>query len=80
MLIDGELVEAASGRRFERRNPATGELAGTAPDGGVEDLERAVAAARRVADAGGSLWQCISGVFEKTAAFRGPLRWCSSRK
>ncbi len=52
MLIDGQLVEAASGRRFERRNPATGELAGTAPDGGVEDLERAVAAARRVADAG----------------------------
>ncbi|MFZ1490364.1 MAG: aldehyde dehydrogenase family protein [Ilumatobacteraceae bacterium] len=52
MLIDGDLVEAASGKRFERINPATEELAGTAPDGAVDDLDRAVSAARRVADRG----------------------------
>ena len=26
MLIDGKWLDAASGRRFETRNPATGEL------------------------------------------------------
>lgn len=52
MLIDGELLEAASGRRFDCIDPATEEVAGTAPDADVDDLGRAVAAARRVADAG----------------------------
>jgi aldehyde dehydrogenase (NAD+) len=52
MLIDGELVEAADGTRFERINPATEELAGTAPNAGVDDLERAVVAARRACDDG----------------------------
>jgi aldehyde dehydrogenase (NAD+) len=52
LLIDGELVDAQSGQRFERRNPANQELAGTAPHGGVADLERALSAARRVADEG----------------------------
>ena len=29
MLIDGKWVDAASGKRFETRNPATGELLAT---------------------------------------------------
>jgi aldehyde dehydrogenase (NAD+) len=44
MLIDGKWVDAASGKKFETRNPAT--LA-TVAEGDAEDINRAVAAARR---------------------------------
>ncbi|WP_061026627.1 aldehyde dehydrogenase family protein [Bradyrhizobium sp. CCH5-F6] len=47
MLIDGKWVDAASGKRFETRNPATGELLATVAEGDKEDIDRAVAAARR---------------------------------
>ena len=33
MLIDGKWVDAASGKRFETRNPATGELLATVAEG-----------------------------------------------
>ncbi|WP_315769685.1 MULTISPECIES: aldehyde dehydrogenase family protein [unclassified Bradyrhizobium] len=47
MLIDGQWIDAASGKRFETRNPATGELLATVAEGDAEDINRAVAAARR---------------------------------
>ena len=47
MLIDGKWVDAASGKNFESRNPATGELLATVAEGDAEDINRAVAAARR---------------------------------
>src|SRR5215470_231285 len=47
MLIDGKWVDAASGKRFESRNPATGELLATVAEGDAEDINRAVAAARK---------------------------------
>jgi aldehyde dehydrogenase (NAD+) len=47
MLIDGKWVDAASGKRFETHNPATGELLATVAEGDKEDINRAVAAARR---------------------------------
>ena len=47
MLIDGQWVAAASGKTFESRNPATGELLATVAEGDAEDINRAVAAARR---------------------------------
>ena len=50
MLIDGELVDAASGATFENVNPATEEVIGHTADGGPEDMERAIAAARRAFD------------------------------
>ena len=50
MLIDGELVEAASGRVFDNVNPATEEVLGSVADGSRADMERAVAAARRAFD------------------------------
>jgi NAD-dependent aldehyde dehydrogenases len=50
MLIDGELVDAASGATFENVNPATEEVIGRVADGGPEDMERAIAAARRAFD------------------------------
>jgi len=50
MLIDGELVEAASGKRFENINPATEEVLGEVADASAEDMQRAIAAARRAFD------------------------------
>src|SRR3569833_1868422 len=47
MLIDGKWVDAASGKRFETHNPAPGELLATVAEGDAEDINRAVAAARR---------------------------------
>jgi aldehyde dehydrogenase (NAD+) len=47
MLIDGKWVDAASGKRFETHNPATGELLASVAEGDAEDINRAVAAARR---------------------------------
>ena len=47
MLIDGRWVDAASGKRFESRNPATGELLATVAEGDAADIDRAVAAARK---------------------------------
>jgi betaine-aldehyde dehydrogenase len=52
MLIDGEWVEARSGRTFEIMNPATAEPMATVPDAGAEDVDRAVKAARRAFDGG----------------------------
>ena len=50
MLIDGELVDAASGATYANVNPATEEEIGQVADGGADDMERAIAAARRAFD------------------------------
>ena len=47
MLIGGEWVRAASGKSFESLNPSTGEVLATVAEGDAEDVNRAVAAARR---------------------------------
>src|SRR6202051_4433787 len=47
MLINGEGVKSASGKTFESRNPATGDLLSTVAEGDAEDINRAVAAARK---------------------------------
>ena len=44
--IQGRWVEARSGRLFENRNPANGELIGLFPDSGPEDVNDAVRAAQ----------------------------------
>ena len=50
MFIDGAWVDARSGRTMETRNPATGALIATVPRGDRQDIELAVAAARRAFD------------------------------
>jgi aldehyde dehydrogenase (NAD+) len=50
MLIDGELQDTRSGAKFDVVHPGTGEVAGQATDGTVEDMGRAVGAARRAFD------------------------------
>ncbi len=44
--INGRWVEARTGKYFENRNPANGELIGLFPDSGPEDVNDAVTAAR----------------------------------
>ena len=50
MLIDGQLVEARSGKTFDNINPATEEVLGVVADAGHEDMDAAIAAARRAFD------------------------------
>jgi aldehyde dehydrogenase (NAD+) len=50
LLIDGKLVQAASGAVFETINPATEEVLGTAANAGADDMDAAIAAARRAFD------------------------------
>jgi betaine-aldehyde dehydrogenase len=52
-FIDGEHVDPASGRTQPVLNPATGEEIAQAPDSDREDVDRAVAAARRAFEDGG---------------------------
>jgi acyl-CoA reductase-like NAD-dependent aldehyde dehydrogenase len=47
MVIGGEGVDAADGQTFDVVNPATGKVIATAPLGGREDVDRAVAAAKK---------------------------------
>ncbi|MGD9804019.1 MAG: aldehyde dehydrogenase family protein [Hyphomicrobiaceae bacterium] len=47
MLIGGNWVEAAAGKTFESINPSTGEVLATVAEADREDINRAVAAARR---------------------------------
>jgi acyl-CoA reductase-like NAD-dependent aldehyde dehydrogenase len=45
-FVGGEWVDALSGETFDSHSPATGELIGTFPKSGPEDVDRAVEAAR----------------------------------
>jgi betaine-aldehyde dehydrogenase len=58
MVIGGEQVDAADGQTFEVVNPATGKVIASAPLGGKEDVDRAVAAAQKALDdpRGWSTW------------------------
>jgi len=67
LLIDGKLVPAASGKTFPVINPATGTVICSVPEGDKEDVDRAVAAARRAFDDG--RWSSVS------PSARGQLLW-----
>jgi phenylacetaldehyde dehydrogenase len=67
MLIDGELVQAASGKTFVVYDPATGATIAHVPEGDAADVDRAVAAARRAFDSG--VWARIG------PSGRGKLLW-----
>jgi acyl-CoA reductase-like NAD-dependent aldehyde dehydrogenase len=51
-FIDGRWSRAAGGATFESRDPATGELVAVAPRSSLDDLDAAIAAARRTFDEG----------------------------
>lgn len=52
LLIDGKFVNSASGKTFDTFNPATEEKITSVQEGGVEDVNRAVKAARKAFDEG----------------------------
>jgi acyl-CoA reductase-like NAD-dependent aldehyde dehydrogenase len=66
MVIGGKAVDALSGRTFESQNPYTGQPWAVVPDGGPEDVDAAVAAARAALD---GPWGAMSG-FERAALMR----------
>jgi betaine-aldehyde dehydrogenase len=59
MLIDGNSVDAISGKRFERQSPGHNAIVGNYPEGGVADAELAIASARKAFDKGE--WPKLSG-------------------
>jgi hypothetical protein len=67
LLIDGQWVEAASGKIFPTFNPATGEVLAQVAEGEKADIDRAVQAARAAFDNGA--WRRI------TTSERGKLIW-----
>jgi len=52
LFINGQWVEAASGKSFETPNPATGQPLASVAEGDSEDIDRAVRAARAAFDDG----------------------------
>ncbi len=68
LLIDGDWVDAASGKTFETLNPATEEKLADVAHGEAEDIDRAVKAARR-AFADDSPWRRMN------PSDRGRLIW-----
>ena len=52
MFINGQFVNAASGRTFDTPNPATGETLARVAEGDAEDINRAVTAARKAFEEG----------------------------
>ena len=67
LLIDGKLVEAASGKTFPVYNPATGAILMQVAEADSVDVDRAVKAARKAFDEGP--WGKIS------PSERGKLLW-----
>lgn len=67
LLIDGQWVEAASGKTFPTFNPATGDVLARVAEGEKTDIDRAVQAARTAFDHGP--WRRI------TTSERGKLIW-----
>jgi acyl-CoA reductase-like NAD-dependent aldehyde dehydrogenase len=66
MLIGGKAVDAISGRTFESQNPYTGRPWASVPDGGPDDVDAAVAAARAALD---GEWGTLTG-FGRAALLR----------
>src|SRR5262249_47974504 len=57
ILIDGEWLDAASGKTFASINPATGELLAHVAEGDAADIDRAVKAARRAFEGPWARWK-----------------------
>ncbi|MEG3002467.1 MAG: NAD-dependent succinate-semialdehyde dehydrogenase [Comamonas sp.] len=56
LLIEGQWQDAASGKKIDVRNPATGEVIGRVAHADITDLDRALAAA----DKGFQVWRKVS--------------------
>src|SRR5260370_40046297 len=52
LSLDGKFVPSSTGQRFDTTNPATGETIAQGAQAGTEDLDRAVAGARKAFESG----------------------------
>src|SRR5512141_2013937 len=66
--IDGEFVAAKSGQTYTSENPATGKPIAEIAQGGTEDVDRAVKAARRAFDDGA--WSNLAPADRKRTLIR----------
>jgi aldehyde dehydrogenase (NAD+) len=69
LLVNGEWIDAASGRTFETINPATGEPLTSVAEAGASDVDAAVQAARHSFDDLAGPWR------KMPASERGRLLW-----
>ena len=69
LFIDGKFVDAASGKTFESINPRDGSLIANVAEGDAQDINRAVAAAKKSFDAG--TWREMAPLDRKTIM----LKW-----
>ena len=67
LLIDGQWVDAATGKTFPVYNPATGEVIAHVAEGDNQDIDRAVVGAQRAFESGA--WPKL------TPSERGRLVW-----
>src|ERR1700730_17886305 len=68
LFIGGKWVESASGKTFETINPSTGEVLARVAEGGAEDIDRAVAAARKAHES--SVWRDLPPAERAKALWR----------
>ncbi|GAB3679232.1 aldehyde dehydrogenase family protein [Angustibacter aerolatus] len=67
LFVDGAFVDPASGSSFKTVSPATEEVLAEVAEGGAEDVDRAVRAARRAYE---QVWSRLSGIERSKYLFR----------
>jgi acyl-CoA reductase-like NAD-dependent aldehyde dehydrogenase len=68
LFIGGKWLEAASGKTFDTIDPSTGEVLAKVAEGGAEDIDRAVAAARKAHESG--VWRDLPPAERAKALWR----------
>jgi phenylacetaldehyde dehydrogenase len=68
LFIGGKWVESASGKTFDTIDPSTGEVLARVAEGGAEDIDRAVAAARKAHESG--VWRDLPPAERAKALWR----------
>ena len=77
MLIDGQWMDSVSGKTFATVYPATEETIAEVAEGGPEDIDRAVKAARKAFDEGP--WRRMMRVSEGDCSIASPISSRSTR-
>jgi acyl-CoA reductase-like NAD-dependent aldehyde dehydrogenase len=68
LFIGGRWVDAASGKTFDTLDPSTGKVLAKVAEGGAEDIDRAVAAARKAHESG--VWRDLPPAERAKALWR----------
>ena len=68
LFIGGKWGESASGKTFATLNPSTGEVLAQVAEGGAEDIDRAVGAARKAFESG--VWRDLPPAERAKALWR----------